>query len=67
MVQPGPEEPGKEPFGPACRDYFWVLAKLVENIKVRLVENIMVRLVENIMFWLVENIKVRLVENIKVW
>ncbi|XP_023333699.1 ubiquitin carboxyl-terminal hydrolase puf, partial [Eurytemora carolleeae] len=33
LIQPGPEEPGKEPFGPACRDYFWVLAKLVENIK----------------------------------
>ena len=27
------EEPGKEPFGPACRDYFWVLCKLVENLK----------------------------------
>ena len=26
-------EPGKEPFGPACRDYFWVLCKLVENLK----------------------------------
>ena len=29
----GVEEPGKEPFGPACRDYFWVLCKLVENLK----------------------------------
>jgi len=29
----GMEEPGKEPYGPACRDYFWVMAKLVENIK----------------------------------
>lgn len=29
----GLEEPGKEPFGPACRDYFWVLCKLVENLK----------------------------------
>ena len=27
------EEPGKEPFGPACRDYFWVLCKLVESLK----------------------------------
>ena len=27
------DEPGKEPFGPACRDYFWVLCKLVENLK----------------------------------
>ena len=28
------DEPGKEPFGPACRDYFWVVAKLVENLQV---------------------------------
>ena len=26
------DEPGKEPFGPACRDYFWVLCRLVENL-----------------------------------
>ena len=26
-------EPGKEPFGPACRDYFWVLCRLVENLE----------------------------------
>ena len=29
------DEPGKEPFGPACRDYFWVLCKLVENLKIK--------------------------------
>lgn len=29
------EEPGKEPFGPACRDYFWVLCRLVESLQVR--------------------------------
>lgn len=29
------EEPGKEPFGPACRDYFWILCKLVENLKLK--------------------------------
>ena len=29
------EEPGKEPFGPACRDYFWVLCKLVESFKIK--------------------------------
>ena len=23
------DEPGKEPFGPACRDYFWVLCRSV--------------------------------------
>ena len=23
---------GQEPFGPACRDYFWVLCRLVENL-----------------------------------
>jgi len=27
------DEPGKEPFGPACRDYFWVLCRLVENLR----------------------------------
>ena len=29
------EEPGKEPFGPACRDYFWVLCRLVESLQVK--------------------------------
>ena len=29
------DEPGKEPFGPACRDYFWVLCKLVESLKIK--------------------------------
>ncbi len=23
---------GKEPFGPACRDYFWILCRLVDNL-----------------------------------
>ena len=26
------DEPSKEPFGPGCRDYFWVLSRLVENL-----------------------------------
>jgi ubiquitin carboxyl-terminal hydrolase 34 len=26
------DEPGKEPFGPACRDYFWLVCKLVESL-----------------------------------
>ena len=25
-------EDGKEPFGPACRDYFWILHRLVDNL-----------------------------------
>ena len=29
------DEPGKEPFGPACRDYFWVLCRLVESLQVK--------------------------------
>ena len=29
------QEPGKEPFGPACRDYFWVLCRLVESLQVK--------------------------------
>ena len=28
----GSEQDGKEPYGPACRDYFWILCRLVENI-----------------------------------
>lgn len=27
-------EPGKEPFGPACRDFFWLLCRLVDNLSV---------------------------------
>eukprot|EP00095_Tigriopus_kingsejongensis_P002851 maker-scaffold442_size170051-snap-gene-0.33 protein:Tk02851 transcript:maker-scaffold442_size170051-snap-gene-0.33-mRNA-1 annotation:"hypothetical protein TcasGA2_TC009817" len=27
-------EDGKEPFGPACRDYFWILCRLVDNLRV---------------------------------
>jgi len=26
-------EDGKEPFGPACRDYFWILCRLVDALK----------------------------------
>lgn len=26
------EQDGKEPYGPACRDYFWILCRLVENL-----------------------------------
>jgi hypothetical protein len=29
---PGAVEDGKEPYGPACRDYFWILCRLVENL-----------------------------------
>jgi ubiquitin carboxyl-terminal hydrolase 34 len=26
------EQDGKEPYGPACRDYFWILCRLVDNL-----------------------------------
>ena len=26
------DQDGKEPYGPACRDYFWILCRLVENL-----------------------------------
>ena len=26
------ESEGKEPFGPACRDYFWIVCRLVDNL-----------------------------------
>lgn len=25
-----PQEEGKEPYGPTCRDYFWLLCRLVD-------------------------------------
>lgn len=25
-------EDGKEPYGPACRDYFWLLCRLVDSL-----------------------------------
>jgi ubiquitin carboxyl-terminal hydrolase 34 len=28
---PAPEE-GKEPYGPACRDYFWLVARLIDSL-----------------------------------
>ena len=28
----GAVEDGKEPYGPACRDYFWILCRLVDNL-----------------------------------
>uniref|UniRef100_A0A8D8RQZ4 ubiquitinyl hydrolase 1 n=1 Tax=Cacopsylla melanoneura TaxID=428564 RepID=A0A8D8RQZ4_9HEMI len=27
-----PAEEGKEPYGPACRDYFWLMGRLVDNL-----------------------------------
>ena len=27
------EQDGKEPYGPACRDYFWILCRLVDNLE----------------------------------
>ena len=33
MKPPRRESINHQPFGPACRDYFWVLCKLVENLK----------------------------------
>lgn len=29
-----PIDDGKEPFGPACRDFFWLLCRLVDNLSV---------------------------------
>ncbi|XP_020817577.1 ubiquitin carboxyl-terminal hydrolase 34 [Drosophila serrata] len=30
-------EEGKEPYGPACRDYFWLLARLVDTLSAEMV------------------------------
>ncbi|XP_066257421.1 ubiquitin carboxyl-terminal hydrolase puf [Euwallacea similis] len=27
-----PQEEGKEPYGPACRDYFWLVSRLVDSL-----------------------------------
>uniref|UniRef100_A0AAR5QD97 ubiquitinyl hydrolase 1 n=1 Tax=Dendroctonus ponderosae TaxID=77166 RepID=A0AAR5QD97_DENPD len=27
-----PQEDGKEPYGPACRDYFWLVSRLVDSL-----------------------------------
>ena len=27
------EQEGKEPYGPACRDYFWIICRLVDNLE----------------------------------
>ena len=27
------DQEGKEPYGPACRDYFWILCRLVDNLE----------------------------------
>ncbi len=32
MVAAAQQEEGKEPFGPACRDYFFILCRLVDNL-----------------------------------
>ncbi|XP_039283222.1 ubiquitin carboxyl-terminal hydrolase 34 isoform X3 [Nilaparvata lugens] len=34
-----PFEDGKEPYGPACRDYFWLLCRLVDSLSDELVRD----------------------------
>lgn len=34
----GMEEGGKEPYGPACRDYFWLLGRLLDSLDETLVQ-----------------------------
>lgn len=36
-IHHAPEE-GKEPYGPACRDYFWLISRLVDSIPPDLVK-----------------------------
>ncbi|KAF7284487.1 hypothetical protein GWI33_022078 [Rhynchophorus ferrugineus] len=33
-----PQEEGKEPYGPACRDYFWLVSRLVDSLSDDLVK-----------------------------